>query len=60
MSTIAAWRDAAELASVVAALALDAAARTALGARARQVVLAGRGATERNYALLGTLLGPRP
>lgn len=53
-------RDSAELASVVAALALDAAARSALGARARQVVLAGRGATERNYALLGTLLGTRP
>jgi 3-deoxy-D-manno-octulosonic-acid transferase len=53
-------RDAAELAAAVSSLALDAAARAALGARARQVVLSGRGATERNYALLRTLASARP
>jgi 3-deoxy-D-manno-octulosonic-acid transferase len=53
-------RDAAELAAAVSSLALDAAARAALGALARQVVLSGRGATERNYALLRTLASARP
>jgi 3-deoxy-D-manno-octulosonic-acid transferase len=48
-------RDAADLAAAVADLALDATKRIALGARGREVVLSGRGATERNYALLRTL-----
>jgi 3-deoxy-D-manno-octulosonic-acid transferase len=49
-------RDAADLAAAIRALVLDGEARAALGARARDVVLAGRGATARNYALLGELL----
>jgi 3-deoxy-D-manno-octulosonic-acid transferase len=49
-------RDANELATALASLATDSAARCALGVRARGVVLAGRGATERNLALLRTLL----
>lgn len=52
-------RDGAELAAAVAALAVDAGARTALGARGREIVLSGRGATERNYALLAALMGAR-
>jgi 3-deoxy-D-manno-octulosonic-acid transferase len=49
-------RDANELATAIASLATDSAARSALGARARGVVLAGRGATERNLVLLRALL----
>ncbi|HEX7237747.1 MAG TPA: glycosyltransferase N-terminal domain-containing protein [Gammaproteobacteria bacterium] len=47
--------DASELTRAVVALAADGDARRALGARARHVVEAGRGATARNYALLAGL-----
>jgi 3-deoxy-D-manno-octulosonic-acid transferase len=49
-------RDANELATALASLAADRSMRRALGQRARGVVQAGRGATERNLALLRTLL----
>ena len=52
-------RDAAELAAAVVELVADRDARRALGARAQRVVEAGRGATERNYALLATLMQER-
>jgi 3-deoxy-D-manno-octulosonic-acid transferase len=52
-------RDAADLAATIRALVLDGDARAALGARARDVVLAGRGATARNYTLLSELLRAR-
>ncbi len=53
-------RDAGELRATIADLAADANARRALGLRAQQVVLAGRGATARNYALLTQLLAAEP
>jgi 3-deoxy-D-manno-octulosonic-acid transferase len=53
-------RDAAELTAAVVALVTDRDARRELGQRARQVVLAGQGATARNYALLARWLGARP
>ena len=49
-------RDAAELAAAVVELVADRDGRRALGARAQRVVEAGRGATQRNYALLATLM----
>jgi 3-deoxy-D-manno-octulosonic-acid transferase len=52
-------RDAAELRTAVVALAGDAAARRSLGVRAQRVVESGRGATERNYALLAKCLRAR-
>jgi len=52
--------DAAELTVAVGALVGDRDARRELGQRAQQVVLAGQGATSRNYALLAKLLRARP
>jgi 3-deoxy-D-manno-octulosonic-acid transferase len=52
-------RDSAELATAVVALAADGGARRELGARAQRVVLAGQGATARNYAMLVELLRDR-
>jgi 3-deoxy-D-manno-octulosonic-acid transferase len=52
--------DAAELTAAVVALVTDRDARRELGQRARQVVLAGQGATARNYALLARWLGACP
>jgi len=49
-------RDAEELGRELRALAADDGARRAMGQRARGVVLAGRGATDRNFALLAELL----
>ncbi|HET8696996.1 MAG TPA: 3-deoxy-D-manno-octulosonic acid transferase [Gammaproteobacteria bacterium] len=49
-------RDAQELATVVAELALDERRRSELGQRARQVVRARQGATARNYELLARFL----
>jgi 3-deoxy-D-manno-octulosonic-acid transferase len=49
-------RDAAELAAAVVALVADRDGRRALGGRAQRVVAAGRGATQRNYALLAGLI----
>jgi 3-deoxy-D-manno-octulosonic-acid transferase len=49
-------RDAAELKAAVVALVADRDGRRALGMRAQRVVDAGRGATQRNYALLSKLL----
>ncbi|HEU4619038.1 MAG TPA: 3-deoxy-D-manno-octulosonic acid transferase [Gammaproteobacteria bacterium] len=48
--------DAEQLRRSLRALVTDPRRRTALGERARQVVLRGRGATERNYTLLRPLL----
>lgn len=48
--------DAAELERALAALVADPQRRASLGERGRRVVLQGRGATERNYALLEPLL----
>jgi 3-deoxy-D-manno-octulosonic-acid transferase len=48
--------DSSELRRALERLVADPARRAALGQRARQVVLHGRGATERNYALLLPLL----
>jgi 3-deoxy-D-manno-octulosonic-acid transferase len=53
-------RSAAELATTLVALVGDAPLRRELGARAERVVLAGQGATQRNYALLDSLLTRRP
>jgi 3-deoxy-D-manno-octulosonic-acid transferase len=53
-------RDAAELRASVVALVGDRDRRRALGQRAQRVVDRGRGATERNYALLAQLLKTRP
>ena len=55
-------RDADELARALLPLLDDGAARREMGARAREVILGRQGATERNYALLRTLLasGPKP
>jgi 3-deoxy-D-manno-octulosonic-acid transferase len=53
-------RDAAELTTAVVALVSDRDGRRDLGQRARQVVLAGQGATERNYALLARWLDAPP
>jgi 3-deoxy-D-manno-octulosonic-acid transferase len=49
-------RDRSELKSALERLARDATARHALGERARQVILGGQGATQRNYELIGRLL----
>src|SRR5690606_37393950 len=49
-------RDANDLRDALTELAADETARRAMGERARGVVLAGRGATERNFALLAELL----
>lgn len=49
--------DATELRAAIARLVGDERARREVGERARHVVYAGRGATERNYALLTKLLG---
>ena len=49
--------DADELASAVATLVRDAARRRAMGDRARDVVLRGQGATQRNYEMIRALLG---
>ena len=49
-------RDASELAAAVVALVTDRDGRRALGLRAQRVVEAGRGATERNEALLAKLM----
>jgi 3-deoxy-D-manno-octulosonic-acid transferase len=48
--------DAAELRTALAALVADRERRGGLGERGRHVVLQGRGASERNYALLAPLL----
>ncbi len=53
-------RDAAELRAAIVALVGDRDARRALGQRAQRVVERGRGATERNYALLAEHLKTRP
>jgi 3-deoxy-D-manno-octulosonic-acid transferase len=53
-------RDAAELRDAVVALVADRDERRALGQRAQRVVDLGRGATQRNYALLAQLLETRP
>ncbi|HEX5421462.1 MAG TPA: hypothetical protein VFY39_15830, partial [Gammaproteobacteria bacterium] len=50
--------DAQALAAEIAALVADPPRRLLLGERAKQVVLNGRGASERNYALLGSWLLP--
>jgi 3-deoxy-D-manno-octulosonic-acid transferase len=52
-------RDAAELRAAIVALVADNDERRALGQRAQRVVDLGRGATERNYALLAQLLDTR-
>jgi 3-deoxy-D-manno-octulosonic-acid transferase len=52
-------RSAEELAASVVELVRQPAERRALGARARQVVQAGQGATSRNYALITGLLQAR-
>lgn len=51
--------DAAQLAAALSMLVTDSGRRNTLGERARAVVLRGRGATARNYALLEPLLPPR-
>jgi 3-deoxy-D-manno-octulosonic-acid transferase len=53
-------RDASELTRSVVDLVADRDARRALGARGQRVIEAGRGATERNYALLATFTRVRP
>jgi 3-deoxy-D-manno-octulosonic-acid transferase len=53
-------RDAGELTTAVVALVTNRDARRALGERARRVVMAGQGATARNYALLAQWLTARP
>jgi 3-deoxy-D-manno-octulosonic-acid transferase len=54
-------RDVAELTTAVTELVVDRAARLDLGRRAQRVVLAGQGATARNYALLAEhVLRARP
>ena len=53
-------RDAEELTRAVVELAADGAARRALGLRGQRVIEAGRGATQRNYALLAGLTRVRP
>ena len=53
-------RDASELERVVVELVADRDARRALGLRGQRVIEAGRGATERNYALLEGLTRVRP
>jgi 3-deoxy-D-manno-octulosonic-acid transferase len=50
-------RDSGELAATVGELVADAARRRELGERSQHVVLAGQGATARNYALLVDLFG---
>jgi 3-deoxy-D-manno-octulosonic-acid transferase len=53
-------RDASELKRAVVELAADRDARRALGLRGQRVIEAGRGATERNYALLADFTRVRP
>ena len=53
-------RDASELKRAVVELAADREARRALGLRGQRVIEAGRGATERNYALLADFTRVRP
>ena len=53
-------RDASELTRAVVELVGDRDARRALGARGQHVIEAGRGATERNYALLADFTRVRP
>ena len=53
-------RDAGELARALLPLLDDGAARREMGARAREVILGRQGATERNYALLRSLLASDP
>jgi len=53
-------RDASELTRAVVELAADRDARRALGVRGQRVIEEGRGATERNYALLADLTRVRP
>lgn len=48
--------DGSGLAEALAPLCDDAALRTAMGERARQVILDGQGATERNFELIGAVL----
>jgi len=52
--------DVAELTAAVGTLVADRAGRRELGQRAQRVVLAGQGATARNYALLTQLLRAQP
>ena len=52
--------DASELRRAVVELTADRDARRALGLRGQRVIEAGRGATERNYALLEGLTRVRP
>jgi 3-deoxy-D-manno-octulosonic-acid transferase len=55
-------RDAQELRAALATLLTDAGARARMGRAAKEVVLRGQGATERNHALVAALLdrrGPR-
>src|SRR5262245_34559410 len=52
--------DASELKGAVVALATDRDARRSLGLRGQRVIEAGRGATERNYALLADFTRVRP
>lgn len=52
-------RDARELRAALAPLLADAAARTRMGRAAREVVVRGQGATERNHALIEALIGRR-
>src|SRR6188508_2476859 len=53
-------RDASELKRAVVELVADRDARRALGLRGQRVIEAGRGATERNYALLADFTRVRP
>jgi len=53
-------RDAGELERAVVELAVDGDARRTLGLRGQRVIEAGRGATERNYALLAGFTRVRP
>jgi 3-deoxy-D-manno-octulosonic-acid transferase len=53
-------RDASELKHAVVELVADREARRALGARGQRVIEAGRGATQRNYALLAEFARVRP
>ena len=53
-------RDAGELARALLPLLHDGAARREMGARARAVILERQGATQRNYALLRTLMASDP
>jgi 3-deoxy-D-manno-octulosonic-acid transferase len=52
-------RDARELGAALAPLLADAAARARMGRAAKEVVVRGQGATERNHALIEALLERR-